>query len=155
MIISPKQNERREKLIFWQIRHNYLEKANDADITDHVWIYVNCMEWKASLHCSQQNRLFHVRCKQRWINYYMFCISLWVLHQNRLQPHGIRLKSFCVCSQRICNRNTKILQLNFSCAIRKKLDQWSLQPWNVVWICPLISNFICTNIICCKERRKL
>ena len=39
-------------------------------------------------------------------------------------------------------------QLCFGCAIRKKLDQWRLQPWNVILLHPLISTFTFTNIIC-------
>ena len=35
--------------------------------------------------------------------------------------------------------------------IRKKLDKWNLQPWNVIRLLQLISNFIFTSIICCKE----
>ena len=31
-------------------------------------------------------------------------------------------------------------QFYFSCAIRKELDQWSLQPWNVLLLDSLISN---------------
>ena len=41
-------------------------------------------------------------------------------------------------------------QLSFGCAIRKKLDEWSLQPWNVILLCPLISIFTFTDIISCK-----
>ena len=37
-----------------------------------------------------------------------------------------------------------------SIANRKKLDQWNLQPWNVILLNPLIYIFIFTNIICCK-----
>ena len=33
-------------------------------------------------------------------------------------------------------------KLCFSCAIRKELDQWILQSWNVILLHPLISNFI-------------
>ena len=42
--------------------------------------------------------------------------------------------------------------LCFSCGIRKELDQWSLQPWNVILFYSLISNSnsIFANIMCCK-----
>ena len=41
-------------------------------------------------------------------------------------------------------------QLHFSCAIRKKLDQWSLQPWNAILLHWLKFNLIFTNLMCCK-----
>ena len=44
--------------------------------------------------------------------------------------------------------------LHFSCAIKKVLVKWSLQPSNVMLLHPLISNFTFTNILCCKEKRK-
>ena len=44
--------------------------------------------------------------------------------------------------------------LSFSCTIRKELDQWSLQHWNVILIHPHIFNFIFNNIIFCKLKKE-
>ena len=48
-----------------------------------------------------------------------------------------------------------LCQLHFSCVIKKELDQWNLQPWNVVLLDPLISHFIFISIIHYKWGRQL
>ena len=50
--------------------------------------------------------------------------------------------------------NAFLCKLRFSCAIGNELYQWSLRPWNVMLLHPLISNFTFTNIIR-KETTKL
>ena len=45
-------------------------------------------------------------------------------------------------------------QLRFSCAMRRELVPWSPQPWNVILLYSVISNFKISSIICCKCRRK-
>ena len=41
-------------------------------------------------------------------------------------------------------------QIRLSCTIRKELDQWHLQSWNINLLHPLISHLILTNSRCCK-----
>ena len=47
----------------------------------------------------------------------------------------------------------KYRQLRFSCAMRREMVQWNVQPWNAILLHPLISIFKFTSIICCKWRR--
>ena len=61
---------------------------------------------------------------------------------------GRRRKTFKIRFRKLPTiQECQYCQLHFSCAIKTDPDQWSLQPWNVIILYPLLSNCIFTNII--------
>ena len=89
------------------------------------------------------------------LNEFAFCFpffSIYVIFlclNNTIVSHGFKsIVEFFTNSPQY--KNTNIAKFVLAAA----LDQWSLQPWNINLLYPLISNFIFTKMIRCKWRRK-
>ena len=71
----------------------------------------------------------------------------------------IKYEQFILYPNRVFHKFSEVqecqhCQLRFSSAIENQLFQWSMWPWNIILMYPLISNSV-IDIICYKQRRKL